>query len=169
MGRQLCKEIPKDIIIEIRKATLADMRGLAPRLREEDRSECLAATGLPPELLLPLSLSKDEVWVFVINGTPEAVLGLSPVDRHPYFGLVWMLATPEIFNQRRALLRLTPEVLDMLHSRYPLLGNHVDMRNVTHVRWLKRLGFSFLRVHKEFGVSRTPFIEFARLRPKPCA
>lgn len=156
-------------MIEIRKATLADVRGLAPRLRQEDRRECLSATGLPPELILPLSLTKDEVWVFTINGTPEAILGLSSVDQHPYFGLVWLLATPEIFNQRRELIRLTPKVLDLLHSRYALLGNHVDMRNTTHVRWLQKLGFSFLRVHPRFGVARVPFIEFARLRPEPCA
>jgi hypothetical protein len=61
---------------------------------------------------------------------------------------------------------MAPRWLHRLHKLYPLLGNHVDIRNTKHTKWLKRMGFSFLRVLPEYGVERRPFIEFARLETR---
>lgn len=156
-------------MIELRAATVADATSIAPRLRKEDRAECLAAYGLTPEVLLPLSVNLSETWVFTVKGQPEVILGLSPVDQHPTFGIVWMMATPEILKHKREMIKRLPEVLDMLHDRYELLGNHIDARNKVHLQWLRRSGFSLLRLHPKFGVEKRPFYEFARLRPLACA
>lgn len=156
----------------IRRALVADAVTLAPRLREADRNECRAFLGIEPEGVLPLNVNTAEkAWCFVgDNGEPVGMFGVSPVDQHPYFGIVWMVTTPEITDYRRELIRLAPIWLDRMHSLYPLLGNHVDARNTLHVRWLRRMGFSFLRTLPTFGVERRPFHEFARLRhPDECA
>lgn len=154
----------------IRRAGVADAVALAPRLREADRNECRAFLGLPPEAVLPLSVQTDKAWTFVDDlGVPQGMFGVSPVDQHPYFGIVWMATSPEIVKHRKALVRLAPQWLAHLHDLYPLLGNHIDARNELHVRWLKRMGFSFLRTLPDFGAERRPFHEFARLRPQPCA
>lgn len=153
----------------IREATVADAVSVAPRLRTEDRMECEAALGFSPEVALPFGVTAGENWVFEIDGTVEAILGVSPVGGNPYFGMVWMMTTEAIFDHRKELLRATPRVLEMLHDRFPLIGNHVDVRNTKHIDWLKKVGFSMLRVIPEFGVERRPFIEFAKLRAEPCA
>lgn len=149
---------------EIRRATDEDARKLAPRLRPEDRRECLSASGLPPEVILPLSVSKEEVYVFTDNGSPEVIFGVSPVQHYPHLGLIWMMASEKLSAYRRELVTLVPQQIDKFHDKFPLLGNHVDARNKVHVSWIKRSGFSFLRVLPRYGIDQTPFIEFAKLR-----
>lgn len=156
----------------IRRATVADAIAVAPRLREADKNEIKAYLGFTPEVALPLMISSPgNTWAMI--GDHEEVVGLfgmSPVDQHPYFGIVWMVSSPDIYKYRREFIRRTPEVLAAMHQEFPLLGNHIDARNTAHIRWLKRLGFSFLRTLPEFGVEKRPFHEFARLRSDPeCA
>ncbi len=156
-------------MITMREATVADAIAVSPRLRESDRQEFIAALGYTPEVALPLGIASGDAWAMEVDGKVEALLGVSPVARHAYFGLVWMVTTDVIFKHRRDLLRLTPGVLNMLHDRFPLLGNHVDARNDKHIAWLRRAGFSLLREVPDYGVERRPFIEFAKLRAEPCA
>lgn len=151
----------------IRRATVADAVDLAPRLREADKNEFRAFLGLEPEVVLPFDIQSGTGETWALIGDHEEVIGLfgvQPVDQHPTFGIVWAVSSPDIFKYRRELIRRTPEMLDMLHRRFPLIGNHIDARNTVHIGWLKRYGFSFLRTIPEFGVERRPFHEFARLR-----
>ncbi|MDX0568327.1 DUF2833 domain-containing protein, partial [Sinorhizobium medicae] len=126
--------------------------------------------GIDPQFLLPYSIAEGgPAWAFIDDGKCIGLFGVDPVDQHPYFGLVWMVTSDDVFRHRKQILRDSPVWLNKLHDLYPLLGNHVDARNRSHIRWLKWLGFSMLRVVPEFGVERLPFIEFAKLRSKPCA
>lgn len=166
------REEDTEALTYIRRATVADAIDLAPRLREADKNEFRAFLGMEPEAVLPFDITQGsgETWAFI--GDQEEVVGLfgvQPVDQHPTFGLVWAVSSPDIFKYRRDFFKLTPKVLDMLHQKYPLIGNHIDARNKAHIRWLKRHGFSFLRTIPEFGVERRPFHEFARLRSTECA
>lgn len=156
-------------MITMREATVADAIAVSPRLRQADVQEWKAAVGLSPEVALRIGLSSGEAWAMLVDGQVEALLGVSAVANHSYFGLVWMVATDAIFDHRRDLLRMTPEVLTMLHDRFPLLGNYVDARNSKHIAWLKRAGFSLLREVPDYGVEQRPFFEFAKLRAEPCA
>lgn len=151
-------------MITFRKATVADAVSLAPRLRDADRQECWAALGMDPRVVLPLSATDKHCWAVLDEGTPVALFGVSPVLHVPELGIVWMVTAPLRHRHKAALLRDAPKVLGMLHSICPLLGNHVDARNTTHIRWLRHAGFSFLRVKPTYGVERRPFLEFARLR-----
>lgn len=155
---------------EIRRATLNDALDLAPRLRPEDRRECFSASGLPPELILASAVSREEVYVFTDKGSPEVIFGVSPVQHYPLLGLIWMMASEKLPRYGRELVTLVPQQIEKFHDRFPLLGNHVDARNKVHIAWIKRSGFSLLRVIPEYGLGKTPFIEFAKLRkPDECA
>lgn len=158
-------------MVIIRRAEVADAVSLAPRLREADRQECKAHVGIDPKLLLPYSVATGgPTWAFIDGmGKCIGLFGLNAVDQNPDFGTVWMVTSDDVFKHKRQILRDSPIWLNKLHDHYPLLGNHVDARNRTHIRWLKWLGFSMLRVIPEFGVERRPFIEFAKLRAHPCA
>ncbi|TPI67597.1 hypothetical protein FJ420_01945 [Mesorhizobium sp. B3-1-3] len=152
-------------MITIRRAKEADAVFLAPRLRAADRDEIQAALGMTPEAALPLFTNGNYVWAGVEpNGEPFGLFGIDPVNGNPHLGIVWMVSTPAILKYRRDLLTMTPKWLKRLHRVRPLLGNHIDARNTLHIRWLRRMGFSFLRTHEEFGVEKRPFHEFARLR-----
>jgi hypothetical protein len=151
-------------MIEFREATVADMVALAPRLRPEDRAECLAASGVEPETSLPTAVSLGPSWVWTVAGKPECALGVIPVDGVPLTGAVWMLGSSELLKHTRYMVKHLPGVIDMLHNHYPLLGNYVDARNTTHISFIKHCGFSLLRVIPDHGVERRPFIEFVKLR-----
>lgn len=152
-------------MITIRRAKVADAISLAPRLRSADRDEIKAALGMTPEAALPLFIQGNYVWAGVDpSGEVFGLFGIDPVHNNPYLGIVWMVTSPAIMAHRRELIRLAPKWLKRLHRVRPLIGNHIDARNTTHIRWLKRMGFSFLRTHPEFGVEKRPFHEFARLR-----
>ncbi|MER9560994.1 hypothetical protein [Mesorhizobium sp. M0571] len=153
-------------MITIRRAKVADAISLAPRLRSADRDECRAYLGMEPEVVLPhLVQQGNYVWAGVEpNGEVFGLFGVDPVKGNPHLGIVWMVSSPTIMKHRRDLIGMAPKWLKRLHRVRPLLGNHIDARNTTHIRWLKRMGFSFLRTHAEFGVEKRPFHEFARLR-----
>lgn len=151
----------------VRSATVADAVSIAPNLREADRNEVRAYLGVDPEVALPLSVGQREgqSWTMVgDNGELIGLFGVEPVALHPNFGIVWMVATDGLKNYRMQFLRECREWLDHMHDLYPLLGNYTDCRNTLHHRWLKWMGFSFLRVIPEFGTENRPFIQFARLR-----
>jgi hypothetical protein len=103
-------------------------------------------------------------WVWSVDGRPECAIGVIPVDNVPSTGAVWMLASNEILKHVRYMVKNLPDVIDMLHGHFPLLGNYVDVRNTTHISFIKHCGFSLLRVIPDHGVERRPFIEFAKLR-----
>ncbi|MDX0455488.1 DUF2833 domain-containing protein [Sinorhizobium medicae] len=150
---------------------MADAVYLAPRLREADKDEYRAHLGINPEVALPLDIanSSGENWAMIgSDGEVFGLFGVDAVDQHPTFGLVWMVSSDAIYKYRREFIKATHDTLAMLHRKFPLLGNHIDARNTVHIRWLKSLGFSFLRTLPEFGVERRPFHEFARLRTEPC-
>lgn len=157
-------------MINIRRAKVADAVALAPRLRDADRAELKAALGMAPEVSLPIAVRQSPyVWAAEDEEGAQGLFGLDPVKGYPDFGIVWLVTSDAIWRHRRELQRLTPEWLDTMHGICPLLGNHIDARNTVHIRWLKRMGFSFLQTHERFGVERRPFHEFARLRNQPCA
>lgn len=152
----------------VRLATVADAEYIAPRLREADVRECDALLAAPPVLVIPLAIQEGRhVWTFGADGEP---VGLFGVDRSPAcerVGVVWMCSTPVIERYPYQFLHASRQVVDELNGIYPVLTNLVDARNTLHHRWLRWMGFSFLRTIDRWGARSLPFHEFARL--KPCA
>lgn len=149
-----------------RPATVADCRYLAPRLRADDVREIKACTGHEPLTALLEGLGAS-VETFVML-TPEGPsFGIAGVAQHPdsLVGIIWMVTTPEIEQQRFRFLRRAREVVNHLNGQWPVLTNAVDARNVIHINLLQWLGFTFLRRIEHHGVEQRPFIEFARILP----
>lgn len=153
----------------IRKATVEEAINIAPRLRAEDREEIIAATGLPPELVLPLGITPNR-HVFVAGvierpDSPEIIFGVDPVPGEPDVGVIWMVSTPVIFDYPQRFAAVSAEMISRLHEMYPFLTNFIDERNTRHIRWLKWLGFTMLRRIEKLGPRSLPFLEFASYRP----
>jgi hypothetical protein len=149
----------------IRPANIEDVTYIAKNLRQADALECDANFAMPPELILPQCLYPGrEVWTFHTNdGTPLGVFGADPVVGEPDIGVIWMLSTDLGKHKREFIIESKPVVL-ALHDKYPILTNMVDARNTLHHRWLKWLGFAFLRRIEKWGARSVPFYEFARLK-----
>lgn len=162
LGRGVHHAIPENVTI--RPATISDCTSVASRLRAEDVAEAAAGSGLPAEYAMKICLMYDRgVRVACIDGRPEMIFGCSGDD---FVGRPWMLATPLPFTPQwsRVFLRASADVVENdWQARFPLLTNFVDARNVSHIRWLRWLGFVFVRRDPVHGVAGIPFLEFVRI------
>lgn len=149
----------------VRPATVPDAVSIAARLRAADREECLAATGLPPEIVLPSSVLRKPVNVALNDdGTPEVLFGADGVPSHPNVAVVWMVSTGAIHSHPTEFLRQSLKWVDCWHEKFDVLTNFVDARNTLHHKWLRWLGFSFLRKVDSLGPYSLPFYEFAKIK-----
>ncbi len=148
----------------IRPSTLEDAQFIAANMRQADREECEAQMGLPPSLVIPNVIGRPNVWTWEVDGEPVAMGGVDASI--PLVGVIWMTSTDAITKHRIKFLRETCEpMLQRLHQDYPILTNLVDARNTLHQRWLRWLGFKFLRRIEKWGAHSIPFLEFARYQP----
>lgn len=144
----------------VRKATLEDIRDLAPRLRELDIQEIYAGTGLAPLECLELSLSLPSVgvWVGVYKDKPEIIFGLSKVNDDE--GCPWMVCTDELKNSPTEFIKKCRSWVQGFSRQFPLIRNYVYAKNELHIRWLKWCGFDFIKLHEHHGFTQEPFWEF---------
>lgn len=144
-----------------RPANLNDAAFVAANIRPADRAECIAATSLPPEIVLDHTVSTYGAEAIIApTGEVVGLCGVVPTAI-PGYGNVWMCATPTIQRYPRLLVRAAATWLAKKHRRYPRMGNIVDARNTLHVRWLSALGFKFTTVIIH-GPQSLPFIQFER-------
>ena len=142
--------------------TLEDIKYLAPRLRQEDKQEILAGSGLIPYYAL-LNGFQNSVIVFTIFNPKNKPVGIFGVDDLGNgVGGIWLLATKDLATIKIAFLKQCREVVKVLNQKYKILWNYVDCRNEVHIKWLKWCDFKFLR-KTNYGVLQKPFYEFIRI------
>ena len=144
--------------------TVEDVEYIAPRLREADRQECTAATGKDPLEILKMSLLIGDITLTLTatDGTRVGLLGVAK-SHLPDAGVIWLCATDDIYQYQMTFLRRSKKVLPKLLELYPVLHNAVDARNELHIKWLKWMGFTFIKRHEEWGAEKRPFYEFVRI------
>lgn len=149
-------------MITIQRATREDIRYIAEHLRETDRRE---ATGLfGPEVgkaVWDSALRAKECYAALDDGTPVALFGVGQCPMRASDGVPWMVGTESLKEHRKALLRDATVIIDKWFERFTTLSNFVAKENVTSIRWLKRLGFSF----KDSRGVPPGYLLFYRYRP----
>jgi hypothetical protein len=149
-------------VIRLVPAELHHIRPIAARMRECDRIEA-AAFGHSPEGALVLGLKGSvDCYTALVDGEPEAMLGLMPKNVIEGEGLPWMLGSDAIYRNARATMVLSRRMIEHWHDSLPRLSNLVAAGNDRAIRYLRRLGF-------EVGVERTmiggvEFVTFAMER-----
>ena len=148
-----------------RESVLPDVAYVARHLREADRQEIMAGSGEEPlSVLLRGFLESQPCYTIVSNeGVPIGLFGVVP-SYDPMVGGCWAVMTDEIRTIRIEFLRKCGDVIEQLNEKWPILFNYVDARNELHIKWLRAMGFTFIKVHQEHGVEKRPFIEFVRVR-----
>jgi hypothetical protein len=147
----------------IRSATEEDADFISTRLRKADLIEMQSFHDEcedPADVLKQgIHLSGEDCWTMTLkDGTPVAIFGVTPCNEH--FGAVWMMGTKQIAEVHREFLRQCRDWLPVLHKKYPLLGNVVYAKNDIHIKWLRFMGFRFIKKHKNLGNMDLPFYEF---------
>lgn len=143
----------------LRPATPDDTIWLVPRLRERDRQEALA-TFEDLDTAIRHSISASPICdVAEIDGVGIFVIGCAPDANVEGRGIPWLLATTEVAHHPGALTKITKHYVGLFLERWPVLLNFVDERNVTSVRWLRRLGFTVCEP-LAFGKNGEPFHPF---------
>lgn len=148
--------------LDIRPAEGVDIDIIACDMRPADLAE-IAATGTedPVESLSnSMELSVPSCYTITADGLPIAMFGIAPVELIPDFGSIWLLGTEEIERYPTAFLRLCKTTLPRLMAPYDMVFNLMDVRNELHVKFVKWLGFTFIR-ERSFGPEGLPFYEFA--------
>lgn len=145
-----------------------DCIALAPNLRPGDVAEVMAAAGIEPIHALRVGYRTSSVCQTIVHnhqviGMFGVVPDLDSFPDGPRAGVVWGLGSPEIAKVPKSFMRLSKEWLAKLDEDYDILYNYVDIRNVAHIRWLRRCGFIFGDIIQEYGPGKLPFILFWRL------
>lgn len=149
-------------MITIQPSSIYDPASLAPRLRPEDVRE-VETLGSTPMVALTKGLIGDKCLTVLDGRKPIAMFGVSTNPEDEQFGVIWLLASQELFTKARIrFIRESRHWLEYLSEGYIALYNIADSRNEAHLRWLKWLGFTFIR---HIPVADTSYVEFIR----PCA
>lgn len=148
-------------MIWIRLATEEDVAQMAPKLRQADKNEVWASDGYSPleALRTSYSLSKP-CFTAVLDDEPLAMFGTVPILSN--VGSIWLLGTDSVSKAPTSFLRWSRRLLPFLLQPYDMVCNLVDARNTVHIRWIRWLGFTFIR-KTTHGPQQLPFYEFARL------
>lgn len=99
--------------------------------------------------------------IFNKEGVNVALAGINPHD--DMTAQIWMIATDDLEKHGIEFLRNCRAFVKEITLGYGLLYNWVMEENEVHVKWLKWLGFTFIKRHPTFGAAGVPFLTFVRI------
>lgn len=148
----------------VRPSTYEDVEYIEKHMRVEDVEECYAG-GVRPYNALYTGVCISDVCHTLIDpktGNPGAMLGINPTA-YTGVGNIWLLGTPAIEQNAITFLRHSKPWLAEQEKAcgYDALFNYTHVNNRVHHRWLKWLGFVFLR--KIELTHNNSFYEFVKL------
>jgi hypothetical protein len=134
-------------------------------LRKADRDELEALSDTAPAEILREGgmISRPSCTIVGNSGLTAGMFGV--VDEGNGAGRLWLLGTDELVSKpmRLQFLREGRAYLRGLERMYKVLYNKIDERNTTHIKWLRWMGFSFIRRIEHYGCEGRPFLEFIKL------
>lgn len=152
----------------VRKSVGADIHVMASRLRSADLQEIQALRGSAPiaTVLEDGYRFSEPCYTGTLDDKPVVMFGVAPIFDRDYIlkaGSIWLLGTDAISEKIPIpFLRWSKEMLPIITKQYDVVFNVVDKRNEVHIKWIKWLGFSFIR-EVSIGINGEPFYEFARI------
>lgn len=146
-----------------RPARFEDCREIAPLMREQDAKEVMASHGFKPYDALAESYRVSTEMNSIIHAD-GSVVGMFGVTDAGAYAIPWMLGTDKVIETRREFIPQAKKWVEETNEKYPLLFNFVHKDNTVSRRWLKSLGFEFIKLQEEYGVGGEPFIQFVRIK-----
>lgn len=130
-------------------------------IREDDRRE-LSANGLVDPEMIETNLlnmgARMQTWD--TDEGPVCIYGSTPTQ-NPMVGLVWSLTANAAMPRWRFHAREAEGMLQWCAEGYDVLANFKDARNTTQVKWLQKVGFTFINRHQM--PNGLTYLEFLRI------
>ncbi len=140
-----------------------DLHKVWADIRPDDLRE-YQTTGVTDPGMIEAYLQTYAVRVLTwdTEGGPVAILGVTS-SGDPKVGLVWAIASTLAYPRWRFAARNTEKCLAYLGRGFHLLANHKDSRNTQQIKWLRKVGFTFISTHEDFEGTGVAFHEFVRI------
>ena len=145
-----------------RPSKFEDCRELAPHMREQDKIEIMYSNAALPLQALQVGYNESEECNSIIHEDGN-VVGMFGVANAGVFASPWLLGSDKIIDTRNEFIPQAKEWVEKISKKYPILLNYVHEGNEVSKRWLKSLGFEFIKLEKEYGVGQQPFYLFVRI------
>lgn len=129
--------------ITVRLSELEDVYELAQNLREDDINELKALKLKPIQSLLRGYIFSDECFSAEFRGKVIGMFGYSGFSMPCDTASVWFLGSNEMSEHPTAFVRDGKKYIKKFLNKYPVLTNMVDIRNTSHIIWLKHMGMVF--------------------------
>lgn len=137
VGRSLRELFPARLI----EPTAEALAHIGRNLRPEDVAELQAAIGdYDPNTILSDAVEMSTL-AFVVGGADPIGVGGVVGD-----GLIWMVGTKEIEQRPRELIEFSRTAVARFKEAVPdapFFYNHIDERNLVHIKYVKWLGAVF--------------------------
>ena len=147
-------------------ANLDDVIDVSQRLSTKDQEEALATYGTPAEDYLPAHCDLRNTWViFDDAGNNYGLCGVMP-SGVPRLGQCWMVSTPDLYKNMRTFLKQSKHCFQDVTVGYDIVFNLVSVQNHEDLRWMKWMGFKFLRVCNQWGYDGRDYYEFVAITRK---
>ena len=146
----------------LRKSTVSDLNYVIDNLRVLDKVEAYYQTGENPEEAVRRTYLSSKK-VMTIASEDDQPMGLCGVV---FDGVIWMVGTDELTKKKKDrfdLIRKGRKWVDNLLQTQDVLYNCVYAENRSAIKWLKTLGFTFVKFIPEYGHMKKPFFEFVRI------
>ena len=146
----------------LRKSNIKDFKFVVENMRPMDKIEAYYQSGMKPEDALSFTFLGSKTNM-TIAGDDDQPIGLCGVQKD---GRIWCVATDELFKNKKYRFQLTKqgkEWVDNLLESYKILYNYVYAENSSAIKWLRTLGFTFVKLHESYGQHKKPFYEFLRI------
>ena len=128
---------------EIRKPTDADVEYIVNNIRQADADEIEALDGKTiKEVFDEMPNLKEISDVWVVDGKPCCIYGVTPHPEDSKVGVIWMIAAEGFHKHSKFFgLRCKPYVEKLLDG-YDYVFNYIHTKNRVSIQWLEWLGFT---------------------------
>jgi len=112
-------------------------------LRPEDQRELASCSGSDAGLaLVEAVMSSKKSWVCFARDNHKIVCVWGYALEPTLDGVcIWVAGTSEIFRLRHEFTSMVEVIVENFLNRFGTIYNLIDLRNVTHIQWLTKLGF----------------------------
>jgi hypothetical protein len=145
---------------EMRSATEADCRYLAPRLTQASLAEIDALSKFAPLSVLLQNITRKGVITDRSSPTrPVAIFETTPIEGQRGSAAYWSAMTEDLIASEWfwTFTDHAKAIINQLQRLYPTLITYVDARNVRQIGWLESIGFNHVEDVPQYGRKEMKF------------
>jgi hypothetical protein len=121
-------------------ATIQEACYVAKHMRDVDKHEIWASHHAEPMDAMVSGVKQSALSFTVAQETPILIFGVTSCSFASYRGILWMLATDQLYRVRYRFIRHGPLFVQFFLQKYFYLDNFVHVDNRLSIRWLKFCG-----------------------------